>query len=251
MKKDEQLEFDTGSSSTSTFRKQPRPGASRVFAHINEETEWQPESSSNALSRMFIAVLALHVLVVVGILVHEMMKAKSASTVTAMALPSVQAPKDTAPVAPAPEPVATAGGNETPAMTDPAPPPAPVETEDYRFSRGDTLASVANFKKTTVGELRELNKLSPTEIVKSGTTIKVPKAKAATIVEATPGAATGTAPKDATAPKEGAKTHLVADGDTFTNLAKRYGTTVDQIQRLNPKINPKRMKKGMEIKLPK
>lgn len=46
------------------------------------------------------------------------------------------------------------------------------------------------------------------------------------------------------------KTHIVKSGETLTSIAKKYGTTVQAIDRINKIINPNRIHVGQIIKIP-
>ncbi|MBZ4687842.1 MAG: hypothetical protein PWQ96_1833 [Clostridia bacterium] len=46
------------------------------------------------------------------------------------------------------------------------------------------------------------------------------------------------------------KYHVVQKGDTFFKLAKKYNTTVEAIQKLNPGVDPKNLQIGQKIRIP-
>jgi serine-type D-Ala-D-Ala carboxypeptidase/endopeptidase (penicillin-binding protein 4) len=46
------------------------------------------------------------------------------------------------------------------------------------------------------------------------------------------------------------RTHRVSSGDTMDAIARRYGTTVAEIQRLNPGVEPRRIRPGQELRIP-
>ena len=46
------------------------------------------------------------------------------------------------------------------------------------------------------------------------------------------------------------KFHLVEPGDTLGEIAGRYGTTVERLQALNPKVEPSALRVGQQIRLP-
>lgn len=49
---------------------------------------------------------------------------------------------------------------------------------------------------------------------------------------------------------EGKQIHRVVKGDTLWGIAKRYGTTLEQILKLNPKIkNPNQIQVGQEVRV--
>jgi serine-type D-Ala-D-Ala carboxypeptidase/endopeptidase (penicillin-binding protein 4) len=46
------------------------------------------------------------------------------------------------------------------------------------------------------------------------------------------------------------RTHRVSSGETLDGIARRYGTTVAEIQRLNPNVEPRRIRPGQAIRIP-
>jgi serine-type D-Ala-D-Ala carboxypeptidase/endopeptidase (penicillin-binding protein 4) len=55
-------------------------------------------------------------------------------------------------------------------------------------------------------------------------------------------------PTPATAPTS--RSHRVASGETLDGIARRYGTTVAELQRLNPGLQPRRLQIGQNVNLP-
>ncbi len=53
-----------------------------------------------------------------------------------------------------------------------------------------------------------------------------------------------------TSSNTGSKVYVIRKGDTFSTIAKRFGTTVSQLMRLNPNAEPRRLQIGQKIKLP-
>ena len=43
--------------------------------------------------------------------------------------------------------------------------------------------------------------------------------------------------------------HVIAEGESFSTLAKQYDTTTDRIQKLNPDVNPNRIQIGQKIRV--
>lgn len=90
-----------------------------------------------------------------------------------------------------------------------------VPTPAYKTHKvvsGDTLSELAVKFNTTVGELKKLNKINDEDMISIGEVIKYPFHKAATVKKLV---------------------HTVVRGDTVSELAKHYKTTVAAIQHLN------------------
>jgi len=60
----------------------------------------------------------------------------------------------------------------------------------------------------------------------------------------------GTQSIKSTKPKEEPTYYVIERGDTLWGIAKRYKTTVDKLKRLNPGVDPKKLKPGDKIKIP-
>jgi len=73
-----------------------------------------------------------------------------------------------------------------------------------------------------------------------------------TAVPASPNAATTTAGVDNPAPADTAntKTHIVAKGETLTQISKQYGVSVEDIEQLNKIGDAKKLQAGQTIKIP-
>ena len=48
----------------------------------------------------------------------------------------------------------------------------------------------------------------------------------------------------------GVRTHVVAKGETLTQIAKQYGVTVDDIEQLNKITDAKKLQIGQALKIP-
>jgi LysM repeat protein len=69
---------------------------------------------------------------------------------------------------------------------------------------------------------------------------------------ANPSAATATAGVDNPAPADATntKTHIVAKGETLTQISKQYGVSVEDIEQLNKIGDAKKLQAGQTIKIP-
>ncbi len=99
------------------------------------------------------------------------------------------------------------------------------EANQYIVKKGDSLYSIANKYNTTVKELRELNNLT-SDLLSIGQVLNIP------ILE-----------KDYIE-------YVVVAGDSLYSIAKKYGTTVDEIKRLN-NLTSNLLNIGQILKLPK
>ena len=52
------------------------------------------------------------------------------------------------------------------------------------------------------------------------------------------------------APATATRTHVVADGDSFYSIARKYNTTISEIQKLNPNIDPQHLTAGIRLAIP-
>ena len=62
-----------------------------------------------------------------------------------------------------------------------------------------------------------------------------------------PAESTGTA---APAPATGTRTHVVAGGDSFYSIARKYNVTISEIQRLNANVDPQNLTTGLKLSIP-
>jgi peptidoglycan DL-endopeptidase LytE len=112
--------------------------------------------------------------------------------------------------------------------------PGTGSTDIYVIKRGDTLTSLARHFNTTIDKLLELNKdiTNPSRIYE-GQRLVVPKAST---------------PAPTPAPGQ---TYIVQRGDTLRIIAARFGTTVDELLKLNPNItDPNKIFVGQKLVLP-
>ena len=117
---------------------------------------------------------------------------------------------------------------------------------EYTVQSGDTLSSIAAKFGTTVRELQNINGGSATvKTLRAGQTIKLPvKAAAAGEVRTAP------APEVDFTPVV-QRSHKVQRGDTLSGIAKKYGTTVREIEAANGgAAKVKTLRLGQMVKLP-
>ena len=47
------------------------------------------------------------------------------------------------------------------------------------------------------------------------------------------------------------QTYIIEGGDSFFSIATKFDTTIDELQRLNPSVNPQNLSPGAELAVPK
>ena len=114
----------------------------------------------------------------------------------------------------------------TTSTVTPAPAPAPTEqtptqtqATTYIVVAGDSLSVIAKRFGTTVEALRSANQLT-SDLLRIGQSITIPGTS--TVV-----------PPTETAPVSKTETYTVVAGDSLSVIAKRFGTTVDDLRRTN------------------
>lgn len=86
----------------------------------------------------------------------------------------------------------------------------------YTVKKGETLSSIAKAHQTTVGDIMRLNKMNSDSKLIIGEKIKIPK----------------TSEKNSKANTKN-QSHVIKEGETLSQLAAEYNTTVGDIMRLN------------------
>lgn len=114
----------------------------------------------------------------------------------------------------------------------PGPGVCPPGTIPYTIRAGDTFFTLARTFNTTVNAIIRANPNVDPNSLRIGQLICIPSA--APPAECPPGA----------------RPYRIQAGDTFFNLAQRFGTTVEDIQRLNPRVNPQNLQIGQVICIP-
>jgi len=109
-------------------------------------------------------------------------------------------------------------------------------TQPYVVKSGDTLWGISQRFGTDVATLRALNPaVRTTDVIYPGQVLNVP----------------GAAPTPNPTPSPTTQDYTIQSGDTLGGIAARFGTSVPQIQQLNPWItNPDQIQAGWVIKVP-
>jgi len=126
--------------------------------------------------------------------------------------------------------VATARPTSRPAST-----PA-LRHAAYVVKKGDTLYSIARRYHTDVKTLQHINNISDPSTLYVGQEIKVP--------------ATNLSAKSTPVSKAGTTTYKVRKGDTLSSIARKFNTSVPELQKLNHLANPNDLVVGSVILVP-
>jgi membrane-bound lytic murein transglycosylase D len=139
------------------------------------------------------------------------------------------------------------------------------DTQEYRIRRGDNLNSIARKYRTSVAYLRDLNDLPRRTRLKLGMKIYVPDRtpvkersssttqvakKSAAPVEATSSSAAEATPQQRVTVSADGNYYIVQSGDSLYTIAKKYSTSVAELQRLNKIRRGRMIKVGMKLKVP-
>jgi len=121
-----------------------------------------------------------------------------------------------------------------------------LRTIKHTARKGETISGLAEAYSTTPKRMRELNSMRTSSTLKAGTSVLVetllPKSRIAAIQEAP---AIQKAPETKTP-----RTYKVRSGDTLTEIADRFNTTMDALKAKNPALRKSSVvKKGQTIKL--
>jgi LysM repeat protein len=112
----------------------------------------------------------------------------------------------------------------------------PSESWSYIIQAGDTMSSIAQRFGTEVAVLVALNGITDAAQIQVGQTLKIPGQKPANVTTVSGGNTAGR--------------HVVQRGETLSQIARRYNTTVAELQRLNNLANPGLIVAGQVIQLP-
>ncbi len=107
----------------------------------------------------------------------------------------------------------------------------------HRVARGQTLSQIAQMYRTSVGSLKTYNNISDPRRLQSGQVIKVPfPGRRPTAIAASS--------------KSGYVTHKVQKGQTLSEIAKLYRTSVSHLKSTNGIHDPRNLRFGQRIKVP-
>lgn len=138
---------------------------------------------------------------------------------------------------------------------------APIENSGnyYIVEEGDTLRKIATKTGVSIDEIRKKNHLDK-DVVKLGQKLIIPgKSKDKTPVAVAnpkdvgkqPDNAVKNSPKSSTPPVGAYKSYRVEKGDTLNKIAVLFHTSPEKLSKINDISDPRKLKVGMEIKVPK
>ena len=213
------------------------------------ENYYEEEPKTN-LSSAFIVVLVLHVVAVGGIYAFNSLRASRQPKVartSESAAPSVVPALAQKTTTPAPAPESAPPKNSS----------APVsQTNVYRVQSGDTLTKIAAIHGVSVADLEEANGiktgviLRPTQVLTIPPARTAPKSAASAVVQDSRKAAFLAAKEESKPAVSASRSYTVAKGDTPTSIAKKFGTTANELLALNKIDDPTKMKAGQTVKVP-
>ncbi len=139
-------------------------------------------------------------------------------------------------------------------------PSAPVRAQAAPGTRhtvrpGESLGMIASRHGTTVSELRRLNRLSNPDLVHPGQELLVREESPRAAAPAPDGPPAGVSSPAAAAERQesggaaGADRYTVQRGDSLSSIARRFGTTVEHLLRLNQLDDPNRIKVGTVLRI--
>lgn len=115
-----------------------------------------------------------------------------------------------------------------------------ISTRANSFSRtyvvvaGDTLSSIALRFETTVNALVQLNNITNSNLIYPGEVLKIP---------------TNVSIKSGATSNQHSSTYVIQSGDTLSEIASRFGTTVQYLARINGITNPNLIYPGEVLKI--
>lgn len=252
---------------------------SRVFMQPSEIGLVEDRSNSTTIIRIIVGLLLVHLIIIGGIILHgKVDNTIPAEAATLASPPVIPAAPISAPVsAPAPvvntlpqtAPTPTPGptANPTQHITQPSTGAAtatsnvvttttpvvvtpPVDTAPkqgsykvVKIKQGDTLTKIAAEHNVSTADILAINDLKNPNVLTTNHTIRIPLAAGSE--EAKKVAANAEEEKRI---KEGIP-YKIKSGDSLSALAKKFGTKVDDIKKLNNKKDDN-LKEGKTIKIP-
>jgi membrane-bound lytic murein transglycosylase D len=128
----------------------------------------------------------------------------------------------------------------------------------HRVQRGQTLSGIATQYRTSVAAIERHNHIADPRRLRTGQVLNIPVAASAPVVQP---ASLASAPTRRDDPEvrqpglpgvaDGYRTHRVSRGQTLTHIARIYRTTVSLLQRHNGISDPRKLRNGQVLKIPR
>jgi LysM repeat protein len=226
-----------------------------------------PPKGKSTIKIAFFTIVAIHVVVIGGMLMQGCSKDKAGATaqkvddqaqpIAAVPTQDPMATQDpaapaanvgqpapiTAAPAPAPAPTPAPAPAPAPIVATPAPAPAaPAEGKEYKIAKGDTLGAIAKKNHVSLKALQTANPGVDEKKLQIDQKIVIPAATAS--------AAPATATAAPAADVADSSTYKVKAGDMLEKIAKSHGTTVKAIMALNGLKSANRLQLGQVLKMP-
>ena len=126
----------------------------------------------------------------------------------------------------------------------------------YTVVAGDTLLTIATRFGTTTEAIAQLNSLADPNALTLGQKLQIPGSASGAAAASqgasagTSGGSTGGAPAAGATTAGGTSTYTIQQGDTLGAIAKRFGTTVQEIVRINGLANADSIRVGQKLTIP-
>ena len=127
--------------------------------------------------------------------------------------------------------------SEEPTPPAPEPTPTPEENVYYTVKRGDNLTRIAAMYNTTISQIVAWNNIKNPNIIYVGQKLIVGKKNPDPTPTPTP------------TPEPEKVYYVVKKGDNLSKIAKKYGTTVEQLMKWNPIKNKNLIYVGQVIRV--
>ncbi|WP_374078686.1 LysM peptidoglycan-binding domain-containing protein [Bdellovibrio bacteriovorus] len=131
------------------------------------------------------------------------------------------------------------------------------DSQPYRIRRGDTLSTVARRYRTTVAYLRDLNDLPRRKPLRVGMRIYVPdrtpikdRTSVNRSIVAKKSTPSSNIQKASMTMSADGRYYIVQSGDSLFTIARKYSTSVSELQRLNSIKRGRTLKVGMKLRVP-
>jgi LysM repeat protein len=131
-------------------------------AMVNEEATWNQHEPNSNMARMFVIMLLIHVVVIGGIIVYDMMNGEEAQTTTLISANSTSTPVSTLSAT-----AVNVGASSNPIPIE--------ECATYEWRSGDSIASVAKKLGVTEAVLIKMNMLDKGTQLEANSIIRYPK----------------------------------------------------------------------------